>query len=131
MFNALVKPLFNTIDVVEGLASISTYDSPEEVDPESVGISKEGAAAIWSGIEDLYKTGLYPAITFCLRRRGGIVFKRAIGHARGNGPHDDPGTAKVLAKPDIPVCIFSASKAITAMLYGVIFRPPAFMSPGA
>src|SRR5205823_7554561 len=41
---------------------------------------------------------------------------RAIGHASGNGPGDRPGAPKVLATPDTPFCIFSASKAITAMV---------------
>jgi CubicO group peptidase (beta-lactamase class C family) len=41
---------------------------------------------------------------------------RAIGHARGNGPHDPPEVDQSLATPDTPFTIFSASKAVTAMI---------------
>jgi CubicO group peptidase (beta-lactamase class C family) len=41
---------------------------------------------------------------------------RAVGHARGNGPGDTSDTTKVLATPETPFVIASASKAITAML---------------
>ena len=43
-----------------------------------------------------------------------MVLKRAIGHARGNGPGDgdeDP----VPMTPETPVCLYSASKAMAAM----------------
>lgn len=40
----------------------------------------------------------------------------AIGHARGNGPADHAETPKVLATPDTPMCLFSTSKAVTAVL---------------
>jgi CubicO group peptidase (beta-lactamase class C family) len=79
-------------------------------------MSKRGVESIWSAVEDLYRTGIHPAISFCLRRRGKIVLKRAIGHARGNGPGDGPDIEKIPVTPDTPICLFSASKAITAML---------------
>jgi CubicO group peptidase (beta-lactamase class C family) len=72
--------------------------------------------AIWSAVEALYRTGIHPAISFCLRRRGKVVLKRAIGHTRGNGPDDGPDIEKIPVTPDTPICLFSASKAVTAML---------------
>ena len=116
IIDTLTKPFLNTISVARDLSSVTTYDPSQEVDPESVGISQKGANTIWSNIENLYRTGVYPAITFCLRRRGEIVFNRAIGHARGNGPGDALHTPKLLAQPNTPICIFSSSKAATAML---------------
>lgn len=80
------------------------------------GLSKRKVDAIWAAVEELYRSGAYPAITFCLRRQGDVVLNRSLGHARGNGPQDAPSTAKQLAMPDTPICIYSASKAITAIL---------------
>ena len=39
-----------------------------------------------------------------------------IGHARGNGPDDGRETPKVPATTDTPFCVFSTSKAITALV---------------
>jgi CubicO group peptidase (beta-lactamase class C family) len=45
-----------------------------------------------------------------------VILNRSIGHASGNGPHDPPDARKVLATPLTPFGIFSASKALTAMV---------------
>jgi CubicO group peptidase (beta-lactamase class C family) len=71
---------------------------------------------VWKSVADLYRVGTHPAISICIRHRGRIVLNRAIGHASGNAPTDLEGTARVPATPDTPFCIFSASKAITAMV---------------
>ena len=44
------------------------------------------------------------------------MLDRAIGHARGNGPQDRPDAEKVLVTPETPICIFSATKGLTAAL---------------
>ena len=107
---------FNNCSVPADLRSVTTYDPNTEVNPESVGMSLKQRDAIWKATETLYKTGASPAITLCVRRKGHIILNRAIGHARGNGPNDSADTAKVLASPDTRVCLFSASKVVTAML---------------
>lgn len=106
----------NTCHVPADLASVTTVDFDRETAPQAAGFRDGQVEAIWAAVEGLYKTGISPAITFCLRREGKIVINRAIGHASGNGPDDRAGTPKVLATPDTPVCLFSASKSITAML---------------
>lgn len=106
----------NTCRVPSHLGSVTTIDHDKETPPELAGFRSDQAERIWQAVEGLYKTGFSPAITFCLRRQGKIVFNRAIGHARGNGPEDTPDTPKQLATPDTPVCLFSASKVVTAML---------------
>ncbi|MDO8268001.1 MAG: serine hydrolase domain-containing protein [Moraxellaceae bacterium] len=106
----------NTCRVPADLGSVTTIDYDKEVPAELGGLTSSQAAAIWSAVEALYKTGFTPAITFCLRRHGKIVFNRSIGHARGNGPEDAADTPKQLATPDTPICLFSASKVVTAML---------------
>ncbi|MBF0452672.1 MAG: beta-lactamase family protein [Candidatus Magnetomorum sp.] len=98
------------------LSTVTTYDPKDEVDPEAVGLTLSGKEAIWSGVEDLYRTGIYPGISFCLRRKGKIVLNRGIGHARGDGPGEPSTAKKILMTPDTPVCQFSASKVVTAML---------------
>ena len=108
--------MYIKINVPKELESVTSYKPEDEVDPADAGMSKMGVESIWSAVEDLYRTGIHPAISFCLRRQGKIVLKRAIGHARGNGPGDGPDIEKIPATPDTPICLFSASKAVTAML---------------
>jgi len=106
----------NSCYVPDDLDSVIQYDSQSEVNPESVGMSFKQRNAIWKATETLYKTGASPAITLCVRRKGQIVLNRAIGYARGNGPQDTSQTPKVLATPDTRICLFSASKVVTAMM---------------
>jgi hypothetical protein len=61
-------------------------------------------------------TGVHPALQLCIRRRGEIVLNRAIGHAAGNAPQDARDAARIPCTTQTPFNIFSASKAITAML---------------
>lgn len=105
-----------TVRVPDDLACIVRYNPAEEVDPSEVGMNQAEVQAIWDGVEGLYRSGIHPAISFCLRCEGKVVLKRAIGHAKGNGPDDNPNAEKILATPETPICLFSVSKAVTAML---------------
>jgi CubicO group peptidase (beta-lactamase class C family) len=71
---------------------------------------------MWRAGRDLYRSGVHPALQLCVRRHGEVVLDRAIGHARGNGPADNRDSERILATPDTPFCVFSASKAMTAMV---------------
>lgn len=115
-FAQLKTRLCNTIDVPDDLLPVTTFDPAEEAAPQDADMTPDGVDAIWRGVEDLYRTGIYPGITFCLRRQGQVVLNRGIGHSHGNGPGDSPEVAKLLMTPDTPVCQYSASKAVTAML---------------
>jgi CubicO group peptidase (beta-lactamase class C family) len=106
----------NTCRVPADLDAVTTYDPAAEADPIEAGMTAAQRDAIWGAARDLYKTGISPAITLCVRRHGKVVLNRAIGHASGNGPEDRKDTPKVLATPDTAVCLFSASKVVTAML---------------
>jgi CubicO group peptidase (beta-lactamase class C family) len=101
-------------EVPRDLASVTTIARREERPPESVGMTREGVAAIWRSVENMYATGMHPGMSLVVRRHGRVVLKRSIGHARGNGP-GDYGDDPVLMTPDTPVCIYSASKAMAAM----------------
>ena len=87
-----------------------------EADPESVGLSGELIERTWDAAVDLYRSGVHPALQLCLRREGAVVLDRAIGHGRGNGPSDDRETPKVAATTETPFCIYSTSKAVTALV---------------
>src|SRR5438132_2755772 len=79
-------------------------------------MTKAGVDRIWRAGVDLYRSGVHPALQLCVRRRGEVVLDRAIGHARGNGPQDPPDADAVLVTPETPFCVYSASKAVTAMV---------------
>lgn len=106
----------NTIRVPKDLSPLMQVIPGQEIDPQDVGLTAHQRDLIWAGVENLYRTGISPAITFCLRKGGKVVLNRSLGHRRGNGPNDRPETPKELAHPDTPMCLFSASKVVTAML---------------
>ena len=88
------------------LRSITSIDAASEVAPKKVGMTRAGLRAIWSAVEDFYRSGIHPAIQVCLRRKGEIVLNRAIGHASGNGPEDSADTRKIPATTETPFNIF-------------------------
>ncbi len=109
-------PLFTKCRVPQDLESVTSIDRRSETDPGEVGVTAESVAAIWHAVERLYGSGIHPAIQLCVRRHGQVIIDRAIGHAAGNGPDDAPQVPKTLVKPGTPFTIFSASKAVTAMV---------------
>lgn len=74
----------------------------------------DGVERIWAAAERLFRRGMTPALTLCVRRCGVVVLDRSVGWSRGGGPLEPPGAERVLATPDTPFCIFSSSKAVTA-----------------
>jgi CubicO group peptidase (beta-lactamase class C family) len=109
-------PFIATCEVPASLEAVTSVRRDAEVKPRQVGVAAVGVERIWSAVEQLYQSGIHPAIQLCVRRHGEILIDRAIGYAAGNGPDDAPDTPKVLVTPDTPFNIFSASKAITAMV---------------
>jgi CubicO group peptidase (beta-lactamase class C family) len=87
-----------------------------EVPGREVGVSQGRIERIWDAARALYRAGVHPALQVCVRHRGAVVLHRALGHARGNAPQDDPDAPRELATPETPFCLFSASKAITGMV---------------
>jgi len=110
----LRRRVLESAEVPSDLAAVTTIAAGDEQPPGSAGMTRAGVDAIWRATERLYATGMHPGISLVVRRRGRIVLKRAIGHARGNGP-GDLGERAVPMTPDTPACIFSASKAMAAM----------------
>ncbi len=109
-----VPNVFNRVRVPSDLDSATTIG--EEEDAAAAGLEPEAVARIWEAALDLYRSGVHPGLQLCVRREGRVVLDRAIGHARGNGPSDPEDAPKTPMTPDTPACIFSASKAVTAMV---------------
>jgi CubicO group peptidase (beta-lactamase class C family) len=110
----LIPDPLHRIRVPRDLDSVT--DVGEEADPREAAMSVDGVERIWEAVRSLYSSGVHPAISLCVRRHGRIVLNRAIGHAKGNGPHAGRDDPRELVSVDTPFVIFSASKALTAML---------------
>lgn len=111
----IYRRTFRTIDIPEDLKSITDIDREGEVAPRDVGLTTEAVEEIWSTIEDFFRTGIHPMLSVCVRRHGKVFLNRSIGYASGVSfaeQVEDP----VVATLDTPVCLFSASKSISAML---------------
>ncbi|MBV8062369.1 MAG: beta-lactamase family protein [Nevskia sp.] len=104
------------IAVPRELDALTSIDREGEQFAPGAGLAAEDAQAIWHAVEAVYRSGAHPAMSLCLRRRGRVVFNRSIGHVFGGGPRDHRDAHKMLLTPDLPVCLFSASKAVTAIL---------------
>ena len=91
--------------VASDLASVT--DRGAEADETAVGLKPGTADAMWDRMQALYATGVQPGLQLCMAHGGEVVLNRAIGHARD---------ASVPMRCDTPVNLFSAAKAVTAML---------------
>ena len=111
---SLGKVLFNRIRAYP--PEDVTSRCPQEAPAEAVGLTRRDVDRIWNAVVRYYRVGIQPAIAVCMRRRGQVFLNRAVGHARGNGPEDPPGTPAEAATPDTLFNFFSGSKAVTAML---------------
>jgi len=105
-----------TSRVTKNLEEVSDRSTRETGDSRDVGVEPAAVEGIWQAVQSLYRSGIHPAIQLCIRRRGKVILDRSIGHARGNGPADPPDTEKILATTETPFNIYSASKAVTAMV---------------
>lgn len=112
LFNPLVH-IENNISVPRHIDDIIRI-ADNEVHPEVLGLTERDVEVIWNNVIALYRAGAYPALAICVRRHGEILLNRSIGHVSGNGPGEHG--PKVVATPDTPFCLFSASKAVTAMM---------------
>jgi CubicO group peptidase (beta-lactamase class C family) len=104
------------VRVPRDLESVTTIVAADEVAPVKAGLVAVDVREIAGALQGLYESGAYPGVSFCLRRHGEIVLHRALGHASGNGPNESPDASKTLLRPTTPICLFSASKAVTATL---------------
>ncbi|MGH8481117.1 MAG: hypothetical protein ACRES8_01485 [Nevskiaceae bacterium] len=59
--------------VPDDLDDVVTIDRAAECDPKDVGLDPARVEAVWDAVEDLYRTGLQPAMTLVVRRQGRVV----------------------------------------------------------
>ena len=109
-----VPDVFHRVRIPHDLESAITRG--DEEDPAAGDLDHETVERIWEAAIDLYRSGVHPGLSLCVRRNGRVVLDRAIGYARGGGPDDPEDAPKTPMTPETPACIFSASKAITAMV---------------
>ncbi|MCA9510390.1 MAG: serine hydrolase domain-containing protein [Myxococcota bacterium] len=89
----------------------------DEADAARAGVAPRAVESVWERVEALYRSGAHPAIQLSVRFRGAEVLHRAIGHARGNAPADrEAGIPLAPIGVETPVNLFSAAKAVTAMI---------------
>ena len=133
----LRKRILHLSDIPPDLDSVISIDRKKEVDPQLVGMQQDDVEEIWRHVVKLYRSGVHPGISISFRRQGKVLLSRAIGHARGNGPDDSPEDEKVPMHADTPVCLYSTSKGITALLMHMLVEdglinvmdPVAFYAP--
>lgn len=117
MVLGIKKTNTNKVPVVKHLEMITHLD--REVNPEHLNVKAKNVEAVWKSIEALYRSGAYPGISICIRKHGELVLNRALGFAQGGGPEaksTEDDKHKKLMRTNTPVCLFSASKAVTAIL---------------
>lgn len=101
--------------IPDDLASIT--DIGHEDPAAAGGMQPADVEAIWDAAVALFRKRLHPVLSLCLRRRGKVMLHRTIGFSHGGGPDAPDGwQGRTVATNDTPLCIFSASKAITAMV---------------
>ena len=105
---------FRRIKVPKDLEPITTLGV--EAPAAAGGLDDRDVARIWSAAKKLFRSGVHPAVSLCVRREGEVVLDRSIGWARGVGPDAPDDAEPALNTPDTPHVIFSASKALTASL---------------
>jgi CubicO group peptidase (beta-lactamase class C family) len=108
---ALRKRL-RAISLPGDLESITCIDHSGEVPASAAGLEQDTVDAIWHDVQKLYRTGMHPLLSICLRREGKMLLNRSIGYRRGDAQSPDAAVADI----NTPICLFSASKAISAML---------------
>lgn len=112
----MLPALFPHARVPADLDAVTRVRWEAEVAPHELDVTAPARERIWGAVRRLYRSGVHPAIALCVRRHGGVLLDRSIGHAHGNGPADSPDAAKAILGPDAPFCTLSASKAVTAMV---------------
>ncbi|MBY0275971.1 beta-lactamase family protein [Candidatus Binatia bacterium] len=108
--------LYPLCRVPRSLDDVTTVRPRTEIEPRHLRLDRGAVDAVWDAVRSLYASGTHPAVALCVRYQGEVVLDRAIGYARGNAPDDAPDAPKVLATPDTPFCLLSASKPVTAMV---------------
>lgn len=104
------------VTVPANLDDVTTIHHDRECRPETVGLRQADINKIWGSVTAYYQTALHPALTLVIRRHGKVVVSRGIGNAHVGAAGELSTDHHRLADADTPICLFSSSKAIFAML---------------
>lgn len=110
--SGLKQRLFHTLDVANLSPDYFDQDS-QEVGDEASSPKQSKQRAIEFALRELFNTGVYPGVAFCLRYQGELIFNRTLGYSRAPSDTLPQGIPLDI---DTPICLFSASKAVTAIL---------------
>lgn len=88
----------------------------EARDLASLGLRDDYRDTAWRAVENWYRTGTQPYVGLCVRKRGDIVIHRSIGHSHGTWSINGMASDAIVGSTNTPVTVFSASKALTALL---------------
>jgi CubicO group peptidase (beta-lactamase class C family) len=115
--STLSRKIMRTFPVPDDLGAVTDID-PNEIPARQAGLTAKDTQAIWAAVEDVYCTGYYPAISMAIRHKGHLLLNRSIGYARGFGEPNEltPPQNPEIMRVDTPACLYSATKAITAIL---------------
>jgi CubicO group peptidase (beta-lactamase class C family) len=102
--------VFRGISVPDELTGLVDID-PKEIPALQQGLAQPDIERLWGHAESLFKSGMHPMVTMCIRRGGDVILNRSVGYADG-ATHTQPRIGSL----QTPVCLFSASKAVAAML---------------
>jgi CubicO group peptidase (beta-lactamase class C family) len=100
------RPIGERVHVPLRLDAITTVGG--ETPAGDVGLSERAVARIRLAADVLFRTGLHPGLSLVVRHRDAVIVDRAIGHRVLGGD--------ALMTSQTPVCLFSCSKAITALV---------------
>ncbi len=112
LLQAVERKVFRGFDVPEDLAPLTAVDPGESRAFDRSGVSAGDVEEIWAGVEDFYRRGAHPFVSLCVRRHGEMILNRSLGYVKGAMGECEP----VVGSLDTPVCLFSSSKAVSAML---------------
>lgn len=112
LLQAVERKVFRGFDVPEDLTPLTVVDPGESRAFDRSGVSADEVEAIWAGVEDFYRRGAHPFVSLCVRRHGEMILNRSLGYVKGAMGECEP----VIGSLDTPVCLFSSSKAVSAML---------------
>lgn len=88
----------------------------EAEDLSALGLGENYRDTVWQAVEHWYRSGTQPFVSLCVRKRGVPVIHRSVGHSHGTWSINGMASDAVIGSTDTPVTVFSASKALTALL---------------
>lgn len=94
----------NTLTITKNNHSLQRLTVTGKETPEYA----NAANAVWQAALGYYKTGISPMVGMCVYKDGKVVLNRNIGHLNRDQTQQ--------VNLDTPICLFSVSKMITALL---------------